>query len=138
VATRVEKAHEALSKLSYEERLRRAGETTNVQEQLALARNARNSKDLKIRIALAQNAGLNPQVQLTLIRHETNKDVLQMLIDNPASTVEVRRNVDTMLRSAKLSEQIKQNVETLTNRNQAYSLEALLIVSQAFVKKATS
>ena len=138
MATRVEKAHEALSKLSYEERLRRAGETTNVQEQLALARNARNSKDLKIRIALAQNAGLNPQVQLTLIRHETNKDVLQMLIDNPASTVEVRRNVDTMLRSAKLSEQIKQNVETLTNRNQAYSLEALLIVSQAFVKKATS
>jgi hypothetical protein len=138
VATRVEKAHEALSKLSYEERLRRAGETTNVQEQLALARNARNSKDLKIRIALAQNAGLNPQVQLTLIRHETNKDVLQMLIDNPASTVEVRGNVDTMLRSAKLSEQIKQNVETLTNRNQAYSLEALLIVSQAFVKKATS
>lgn|GEM_PF-2184747 len=138
MATRVEKAHEALSKLSYEERLRRAGETTNVQEQLALARNARNSKDLKIRIALAQNAGLNPQVQLTLIRHETNKDVLQMLIDNPASTVEVRGNVDTMLRSAKLSEQIKQNVETLTNRNQAYSLEALLIVSQAFVKKATS
>jgi len=138
VATRVEKAHEALSKLSYGERLRRAGETTNVQEQLALARNARNSKDLKIRIALAQNAGLNPQVQLTLIRHETNKDVLQMLIDNPASTVEVRGNVNTMLRSAKLSEQIKQNVETLTNRNQAYSLEALLIVSQAFVKKATS
>ena len=90
MATRTEKAQRVLSELTLPERIMRAKETTNVQEQHAFVRYIRNFENFDIRVALVQNIHLDAAVQKVILNKEKDLDVLEKLMNNPALVADAK------------------------------------------------